>query len=133
MKKMTLLLATLVIAGGSVGPVYAENHPNPTLLVQTAPDNTGKNVRDRDDNTLTPGDQSSDQGDVELTRRIRKAVVADKSLSTNAHNIKIITVNGMVTLRGPVKSEKEKTKIVAKAQKLAGAKQVENELEVATH
>ena len=131
MKKRTLLLATLVVAGGSLGPVHAENYTKPIVLAQTAPDNTGKNVRDRDDNTLTPGDQSSDKGDVELTRRIRKVVVADKSLSTNAHNIKIITVNGMVTLRGPVKSEKEKTKIVAKAQKLAGAKQVENELEVA--
>ena len=131
MKQMKLLLATLVIAGGSLSPVLAENQPHPRLLAQTAPDNTGKNVRDRDDNTLTPSDQSSDKADVELTRRIRKAVVADKSLSTNAHNIKIITVNGMVTLRGPVKNEKEKTKIVAKAQKLAGAKQVENQLEVA--
>jgi len=131
MKKMTLLLATLVVAGGSLGPVYAENQTHPTLLAQTAPDNTGKNVRDRNDNTLTPGDQSSDKGDVDLTRRIRKAVVADKSLSTNAHNVKIITMNGMVTLRGPVKSENEKMKIVAKAQKLAGKKQVENQLEVA--
>ena len=133
MKKTTLLLATLVLAGGALGPVYAENYPSSTLLAQTAPDNTGKNVRDRNDNTLTPGDQSSDKGDVELTRRIRRAVVADKSLSTNAHNIKIITVNGMVTLRGPVKSENEKMKIVAKAQKLAGKKQIENELEVAAH
>jgi len=131
MKKRTLLLATLVVAGGSLGPVYAGNYTKSTVLAQTAPDNTGKNVRDRNDNTLTPGDQSSDKGDVELTRRIRKAVVADKSLSTNAHNIKIITMNGMVTLRGPVKSEKERMKIVAKAQKLAGAKQVENQLEVA--
>jgi len=60
-------------------------------------------------------------------------VVDDKSLSTTAHNIKIITVNGVVTLRGPVASAQEKTKIVEKAQKLAGAKQVENHLEVAAH
>lgn len=131
MKKMTLLLATVIITGGSLGPVHAENQTNPTLLAQTAPDNTGRNVRDRDGDTLTPGDQSSEQGDVELTRRIREAVVADKSLSTSAHNVKIITVNGVVTLRGPVVSAQEKTKIVETAQKLAGAKQVENQLEVA--
>jgi osmotically-inducible protein OsmY len=130
MKKTTLLLATLIIAGGSLSPVHAENYTTPTLLAQTAPDNTGKNLRDRDEDTLTPGDQSSDPADVELTRRIREAVVADKSLSTNAHSVKIITINGVATLRGPVKNEKERMKIVAKAQKLAGKKQVENELEV---
>jgi len=131
MKKRTLLLATAVLMGGALGPVQAENQTHPTLLTQTAPDNTGRNVRDRDGDTLTPGDQSSDPADVELTRRIREAVVDDKSLSTTAHNIKIITVNGVVTLRGPVASAQEKTKIVDKAQKLAGAKQVENKLEVA--
>lgn len=133
MKKMTLLLATLVVAGGPLGPVLADNYPPSTLLAQTAPDNTGKNVRDRDGDTLTPGDQSSDPADVELTRRIREAVVADKSLSTDAHNIKIITINGTVTLRGPVSSVEEKAKIAETAQKLAGKKQVENHLEVAAH
>jgi hyperosmotically inducible periplasmic protein len=131
MKKMTLLLTSLVIAGGSLGPVHAENQTHPTILAQTAPDNTGKNVRDREGDTLTPGDQSSDKGDVELTRRIREAVVDDKSLSTSAHNIKIITINGVVTLRGPVASAEEKTKIAETAKKLAGTKQVDNQLEVA--
>lgn len=131
MKKMTLLLTTFVIAGGSLGPVLAENLTPPTLLAQTAPDNTGKNVRDRDDKTLTPADQSSNEADVELTRRIREAVVADKSLSTNAHNVKIITVDGVVTLRGPVSSAQERAKVAETAQKLAGTKQVENQLEVA--
>jgi osmotically-inducible protein OsmY len=132
MKKMTLLLATVIITGGSFGPVHAENQTNPTLLLaQTAPDNTERNVRDRDGDTLTPGDQSSDPADVELTRRIREAVVADESLSTPAHNVKIITVNGVVTLRGPVASAQEKTKIVETAKKLAGTKQIENQLEVA--
>lgn len=131
MKKTTLLLATLVLAGGSMGPVLAENQPHPRLFAQTDADNTGKNVRDRDDKTLTPGDQSSNPADVELTRRIREAVVADDSLSTNAHNVKIITINGTVTLRGPVASAEEKAKIEATAQKLAGKKQVENHLEVA--
>jgi len=133
MKKRTLLLATVVLMGGSFGSVHAESQTHPTLLTQTAPDNTGRNVRDRDGDTLTPGDQSSDSADVELTRRIREAVVDDKSLSTSAHNIKIITINGIVTLRGPVASAQEKKTIAATAQKLAGAKQVENKLEVAAH
>lgn len=132
MKKMTLLLATVIITGGPFGPVHAENQTTPTLLLsQTAPDNTERNVRDRDGDTLTPGDQSSDPADVELTRRIREAVVADESLSTSAHNVKIITVNGVVTLRGPVASAQEKTKIAETAKKLAGTKQIENQLEVA--
>ena len=113
--------------------MLAENQPYPLLLAQTATYNTGKNARDREDKTLTPGDQSSNPADVELTRRIREAVVADDSLSTNAHNVKIITINGMVTLRGPVASAEEKAKIAATAQKLAGKKQVENHLEVAAH
>ena len=133
MKKMTLLLATVIITGGSLGPVQAENQTNPITLAQTAPDNTGRNVRDRDGDTLTPGDQSSDPADVELTRRIREAVVADESLSTSAHNVKIITVSGVVTLRGPVASAQEKTKIGETAQKLAGTKKVENQLEVAAN
>jgi hyperosmotically inducible periplasmic protein len=131
MKKMSMLLTMLALTGGAFTPVQAENQNQPQLLAQTAPDNTEKNVRDRDGDTLTPGDQSSNPADVELTRRIREAVVADKSLSTSAHNVKIITVNGMVTLRGPVTSTQEKTKIAETAQKLAGKKQVENQLEVA--
>lgn len=133
MKQMKLLLATLVIAGGSLSPVLAETQPQPRLLAQTAPDNTGRNVRDRNDKTLTPGDQSSDTADVEMTRRIREAVVADDSLSTNAHNVKIITINGMVTLRGPVASVEEKAKVAEAAKKIAGPKHVENQLEVAAH
>jgi len=133
MKRTVLFLTAVLFLGGFVGPGLAESPAPPTLLAQTTPDNTGRNVRDRNGNTLTPGDQSSDRADLALTRRIRKAVVADKSLSITAHNIKIITANGVVTLRGPVKSEKEKAKIAAKAQKLAGTKQVENQLEVAAH
>lgn len=133
MKKMTLLLTTVVMMGGPLGPVHAEDHTHSPGRSETAPDNTGRNVRDREGDTLTPGDQSSAPADVELTRRIREAVVADKSLSTLAHNVKIITVNGLVTLRGPVENAQEKTKIAETAQKLAGTKQIENQLEVTAH
>jgi osmotically-inducible protein OsmY len=98
---------------------------------QTAPDNTEKNVRDRGGQTLTPLDQSDSEADRALTQRIRQAVVGDDSLSTTAKNVKIITANGRVTLRGPVKNATEKAAIAAKAQQIAGADKVENQLEIA--
>jgi hyperosmotically inducible periplasmic protein len=74
-------------------------------------------------------DQSGDKRDLEMTQRIRKALVDDDTLSTNAKNIKVITVNGIVTLRGPVDSMEERNKIVAKATPIAGGK-LKNELEI---
>ena len=79
---------------------------------------------------MTAGEQSNAKVDVELTRRIRRAVIKDDSLSTAAHNVKIVTANGAVTLRGPVNSEQEKVVIGKKAQAIAGASNVNNELEV---
>jgi hyperosmotically inducible periplasmic protein len=96
-------------------------------------DNSGKNVRDRQGATQTPGDQSSAKADMDITQAIRKAVVADKGLSTNARNVKIITTNGAVTLRGPVKSEAEKNRIAEKAKQTAGVKSVDNQLEIASN
>jgi len=96
-------------------------------------DNSGKNVRDRQGATQTPGDQSNAKADMAITQAIRKAVVADKGLSTNAHNVKIVTTNGAVTLRGPVKSEAEKNRIAEKAKQTAGVKSVDNQLEIASN
>ncbi len=110
-------------------PAPVAQAPSPTA--PTAADNTEKNVRDRSGATLTPGDQSTTEADLALTQQIRQAVVADASLSTNAHNVKIITMNGVVTLRGPVSSVQEKANIDAKAQQIAGATKVKNELEIA--
>ena len=105
----------------------------PTIHAQQYPaDNSGKNVRDRNDATKTTGDQSNAKSDVAITQEIRKAVVADKSLSTNAHNVKIITLGGIVTLRGPVASQAEKTKIASiAAQHAGGATKVKDQIEVA--
>jgi osmotically-inducible protein OsmY len=97
---------------------------------QTAPDNTGRNVRDRGGATLTPGDQAENAADRTLTQQIRQAIVADESLSATAKNIKIITANGVVTLRGPVKNPQEKDMIEAKAQRIAGADKVDSQLEI---
>ncbi len=97
-----------------------------------AADNTRKNERDRSGETTTSGDQSNSQDDVKITAAIRRAVVRDNSLSTTAKNVKIITTNGMVTLRGPVKNDAEKTKIAELAQSAAGNAKIDNQLEVKT-
>jgi hyperosmotically inducible protein len=93
-------------------------------------DNTARNERDRNSEIPTPGDQAQNKKDLELAANIRKAIVSDDSLSTNAHNVKIITSNGVVTLRGPVKSQQEKAAIEAKAKSVAGVSSVNNMLEV---
>lgn len=93
-------------------------------------DNTGKNKRDRDNKTLTPGDQSEKPEDIKLTQVIRQAVMQDKSLTMTAKNVKIITADGKVTLRGPVNNVEEKTKIHDLARAAAGQVPVDNQLEV---
>lgn len=93
-------------------------------------DNTGKNVRDRDTMAKTPLDQSESEADRTITQRIRQAIMSDDSLSTNAKNIKIITVNGVVTLRGPVGSIEEKELVSRKVNNIQGILNVENLLEV---
>jgi hyperosmotically inducible periplasmic protein len=97
---------------------------------ERAPDNTKVNERDRDGATLTPGDQGNNETDLRITQQIRQAVMGDKSLSFTAKNVKIITANGKVTLRGPVKTEQERSAIEAAARKVAGASQVDNQIEV---
>jgi len=89
-------------------------------------DNTAKNADPAADATY----QSESQADIQISAAIRKAVVDDNTLSLNAHNVKITTANGVVTLRGPVKSEQEKSSIEAKAKSVAGVAKVDNLLEV---
>jgi sporulation protein YlmC with PRC-barrel domain len=99
---------------------------NPT----TEPDNTARNVRDRKNNTLTPLDQGNSTADVATTAQIRKEIVAGKNMSVNAKNVKIITNNGQVTLRGPVNSAEEKRLIGEIANRIARSENVDNQLEV---
>lgn len=96
----------------------------------TQPDNTGRNVRDRNDQTLTPLDQGNSQTDVATTAQIRKEIVAGKNMSVNARNVKIITRDGQVTLRGPVNSAEEKRQIGEIAERSTNARSVDNQLEV---
>lgn len=107
------------------------NRPAETASDKSA-DNTGRNERDRSASAQTSGDQGGSEADRNVTQQIRKTIVDDDKLSTTAKNVKIITQDGAVTLRGPVKSTQEKTEIAAIAQKVDGVKRVDNQLEVAT-
>lgn len=92
-------------------------------------DNTAVNQRDREATTKTPIDQNENQADIDVTANIRKRVV-DTKMSVNAQNVKIITQDGTVTLRGPVNSEDEKKQVEDIAQDVAGADKVVSQLEV---
>jgi osmotically-inducible protein OsmY len=99
-----------------IGPVYAQStDPKPK------PDNTAVNKRDQNPGEATADQQKMNADDRALTAKIRKAVIADKSLSTYAHNVKIITQDGTVTLKGPVRSDDEVKSIMAKATEGAGS------------
>jgi hyperosmotically inducible periplasmic protein len=102
-----------------------------TTAQQAKPDNTGVNKRDKAPAAVTADQQGNQSADLNTTREIRRAIVADKSLSTYAHNIKVITVNGKVTLKGPVRSDAERTALETKAAAVAGATNVVNDLSIA--
>jgi len=97
---------------------------------KTKPDNTATNERDRSGETKTSGDQSNSSADLKITQAIRQALMKDRELSTTAKNIKVITANGQVTLRGPVKSAQEKAKIDQIAKSAAGGVQIDNQLDI---
>jgi len=124
LKKIALALVLSSALLGMGTATMAQDSTN------AAPDNTAVNARDRNADAMTADQQSNAKSDVELTREIRKAVIKDKSLSILAHNVKIISANGSVTLRGPVNTEEEKTAIASKAQAIAGADKVVDQLKV---
>ncbi len=98
---------------------------------QNAPDNTKTNQGDANKGASTADQQKMNTADRSITKEIRSSIMKDKSLSTYAHNIKIITQDGKVTLKGPVRSEDEKAAIESKAVAIAGANNVTDQLEVA--
>ncbi|MFY9906136.1 MAG: BON domain-containing protein [Terriglobales bacterium] len=87
---------------------------------QTQPDNTRVNQRDRSPDEATADQQKANRSDRDITQQIRRSIAKDKSISTYGHNVKVITQNGMVTLKGPVRSEDEKQSIESKAAEIAG-------------
>jgi hypothetical protein len=124
LQRLLLPLSSLVFCASLVAtpiPRYQDTQ-------QPAPDNTKKN---KDQTSPTADQQKMNPADRAITQKIRKAIHEDKSLSTYAHNIKIITQDGKVTLRGPVRSEEERSNLEAKAVSVAGQENVTNQLEVA--
>jgi osmotically-inducible protein OsmY len=102
-----------------------------SLVAQTPADNTKVNSRDRAKGAATADQQKENATDRDITQKIRRAVMQDKSLSNYAHNVKVITQGGQVTLKGPVRSDQEKQMVEAKAVAVAGAGHVTNQMSVA--
>ena len=117
------LLALACLSAFSLAAVAADNK-------KAEPDNTATNERDRSGETKTSGDQSNSSADLKTTQAIRQGLMKDRELSTTAKNIKVITANGHVTLRGPVKTAQEKAKIDRLARSAAGGAQIDDQLEV---
>jgi hyperosmotically inducible periplasmic protein len=122
----TFIAVSLMLGTSSIGALEAQSTD-----AKTKPDNSAVNKRDQNPDQATADKQKMNPTDRDLTAKIRKAVVADKSLSTYAHNVKIISQDGTVTLKGPVRSDDEVKSIVAKATEVTGsADKVINQLSV---
>jgi osmotically-inducible protein OsmY len=124
-KYRTTYATVLTLSLGAAWTAGAQSTPS-----QERQDNTRINQRDRDPGEATADQQKANPADRDLTSKIRKAIVDDKTLSTYAHNVKVISQNGTVTLKGPVRSDAEMKSILAKAQDMAGADKVVNEMAV---
>jgi osmotically-inducible protein OsmY len=117
------LLALACLGALSLAAFAADNE-------KAKPDNTSTNERDRSGKTKTSGDQSNSSADLKITQAIRQALIKDDQLSTTAKNIKVITANGQVTLRGPVKTAQEKARVDQIAKSAAGGAQIDDQLDV---
>jgi hyperosmotically inducible protein len=135
MKKLsvvTLPVLALVIQAATAQTTPADKASSSApRYAQTAPDNTKRNKQDPSNMNQTADQQMNNSADVDITKRIRSSVIADKDLSTYGHNVKIVAVNGTVTLNGVVRSDDEKSAIAMKAASVVGKDHVVNQLKVA--
>ena len=125
-----MLLSALIVMAFMVTGAMTRSQAQSTEPQATSPDNTKMNAQDRDKASPTADQQKDNRSDREITQQIRQSLVKDKSLSSYGHNVKVITQNGQVTLKGPVHSEEEKKAIEAKATEVAGENKVSNELNI---
>lgn len=136
-KAINLISLTLALAcSASFATAQTAPHANDQSkpgVTSPAADNSDMNERDKGTASQTPQKQSNAKTDRTLLADARKAVVKDDSLSTTAHNVKILVKNGIVTLRGPVKSAEEKMKIEELIKPLAGVNRIDNKLDVKTN
>ena len=126
MRRILCMLALALVVGGTA---FAEDMANPPAPEKA--DNSGRNARERDKAENTPTDQKENAADLDITKKIRQSVMDDKALSTYAHNVKIITQNGVVNLKGPVRTAEEKKSVEDKAAQIAGADKVKSQIEIA--
>jgi hyperosmotically inducible periplasmic protein len=134
MNRATNTRKTLLILGASLFYVLgllAAPKPCQAVPQQDQTDNTKMNKGDASKSATTADQQKMNPTDRAITKKIRAAIMGDKSLSTYAHNVKIITQDGKVTLKGPVRSQDEKDSVGAKATAIAGDSNVTNEIEIA--
>ncbi len=122
----TVLCSGLLLGAGVVASAQEPSNQQ----ASPAPDNTKVNERDRSQNEPTADQQKNNRSDRDITQQIRQSIMNDKSLSTYAHNVKIVTQGGQVTLKGPVRSEDDKKAIEAKATEVAGDGKVTSELNI---
>ncbi|HZQ19026.1 MAG TPA: BON domain-containing protein [Terriglobales bacterium] len=127
MKRFTKVTLSILALAIILTPTLGSAQDSST---KPAPDNTRVNERDRSQAESTADQQKENRPDRDITRDIRRSIMADKSLSTYAHNVKIISENGTVTLKGPVRSEEEKRAIEEKASEIVGKHKVTNQLDV---
>jgi hyperosmotically inducible protein len=125
---MNRFVSSILVCMLGFGLSLSAQTSNPQI---TPADNTKINKRDQDKRQPTADQQKQDRPDTDITRDIRRSITNDKTLSTYAKNIKIITQSGNVTLRGPVRSEEERKSVEAKASEVAGANHVKSEIEIA--
>lgn len=111
-------------------PAIAQQTSPEAPVVSTSADNSRVNQRDKSPETIKPTDQPNNKTDIKLAAAVRRSIVGDKSLSMMAHNVKLVAVGGVVTLRGPVKTAEEKTKVGAIVAQVAGVADVKNELDI---
>jgi hyperosmotically inducible protein len=123
-----ILIARAFLGAGLL--LAQEPASQPSQQGSGAADNTRINTRDRNANEPTADKQQNNMSDRDITKQIRQALAKDDSLSTYAHNVKVVTQNGQVTLKGPVRSEDEKRAVEAKATAIAGNDKVTNNLDV---
>ena len=124
------IIRTFLCIGLLLGVGVLTHAQEPNNQAPPASDNTKTNQRDRSANEPTADQQRDNRSDRDITQQIRRSIVNDKSLSTYAHNVKVITQQGQVTLKGPVQSEDEKKSIEAKAAEVVGENKVSSELNV---
>jgi hyperosmotically inducible periplasmic protein len=132
MKKLIMLavLSLAVVSCERMDNKKTTTTTRETQRTDVRPDNTGRNVRDRNNEAVTSFNQSESEADRTITQKIRRALMDDNALSTNAKNVKVITRNGVVTLRGPVATADEKNSIEQKANSVQGVTKVNNQIEV---